>query len=385
MSSVVKSGPAGFPDDAELRKRAVELLAQLATRTRFAGSENESEVRRLCSTLLEAEGMSISESEFEFSEFPGRYGAPVVAFLWLVAALFTRHVFLRHGGAGPAMAVLWIGLSISVAVGMWLTRHGTARFPAMRSRSANLIAGRGDPQVWLVAHLDTKSQTLPMIARIVAIVTAAVALGVLALLVALEWLATAAVGEPAISAIIQIVAVIAAIATVPMILCLVSDRSLGALDNASGVIAVILAAGLLRTRPDLGVILTSGEELGLAGARAYAQSAGRPAIALNCDTIDDAGGFLCMARRSTRGSAVSALMRAAARGRVPLRVRGMIPGLLVDSIAFADAGWDAVTLSRGNIATLAHVHTSSDTRERLNGTGIAKAALLLAATVEELT
>jgi hypothetical protein len=382
---MVTSGPDGFPDDAELKKRAVELLAQLAAGPRFTGSENESKARRLCSTLLEREGLSVSEREFDFSEFPGRYGAPLIGFLWLITALVTRHVFLRPGGSGPAMAVLWIGLAISVAVGTWLARHGTARFPRMKSRSANLVASRGDPQVWLVAHLDTKSQTLPMIARIVTLMTAAVALGVLALLVALEWLATAAGREPAAPAIIPIVAMIAAIATVPIILCFVSDRSPGALDNASGVIAVILAAGLLRTRPDLGVILTSGEELGLAGARAYAQSAGKWAIALNCDTIDDAGRFLCMGRRTTGGSAASALMRAAARGRVPLRVRGMIPGLLADSIAFADAGWDAVTLSRGNIGTLAHVHTSSDTCERLNGTGIAKAALLLAATVEELT
>jgi len=65
-------------------------------------------------------------------------------------------------------------------------------------------------------------------------------------------------------------------------------------------------------------------------------------------------------------------------------VRGIIPGVLVDSIAFSDAGWDSLTLSRGNMATLARVHTSSDTRERLNGTGIAMAAYLLAATVQEL-
>jgi hypothetical protein len=63
----------------------------------------------------------------------------------------------------------------------------------------------------------------------------------------------------------------------------------------------------------------------------------------------------------------------------------MIPGVLADSIAFSHAGWDSVTLSRGNLATLARVHTTNDTRERLNGTGIAKAARLLAATVEELS
>ena len=63
----------------------------------------------------------------------------------------------------------------------------------------------------------------------------------------------------------------------------------------------------------------------------------------------------------------------------------MIPGLLADNLAFANAGWDAITLSRGNIGTLARVHTSGDNLERMTGTGIANAARLLAATVEELS
>ena len=86
-----------------------------------------------------------------------------------------------------------------------------------------------------------------------------------------------------------------------------------------------------------------------------------------------------------RGALTAAVGRAASRLAFNLPVRALLPGILADSIAFADAGWDSVTLSRGNIATLARVHTSSDTRERLNGTGIAKAARLLAATVEELS
>jgi putative aminopeptidase FrvX len=137
--------------------------------------------------------------------------------------------------------------------------------------------------------------------------------------------------------------------------------------------------------PDLGVILTSAEELGLAGARAYTESNADRAIAINCDTIDDSGRFLCMAPKSTRGVAAAAVMRAAAHLGVPTRLRGVIPGVLADSIAFANAGWDSVTVSRGNIATLARVHTSGDIRQRLDGSGIAQAAHLLAVTVTELS
>lgn len=398
------SGSAGFPDDAGLVARAGELLDQIASHPRFVGSERERKARGICSKVLEGQGMSVTESEFVFSEFPGRFGAPLVAAVWLVTALLTAQAYLWHRGAAPVFAVLVLGLAVSGALGMWLTRG--ARFVGTPSWSSNLVAARGQPRVWLVAHLDSKSQTLPMLARVVSVVFAAAAFGILALTILIEWIAHL-VGFSGVPIIIPVLSVIAAAATLPMILCLVGDASPGAVDNASGVIAVMLAASLLRTRKDIGVILTSGEELGLAGARAYAESISHftpaspisrtaglsqpdepiqfaGAIALNCDTVDDNGELLCMAPRGPRGAATSAMIRAAARAHLPLRVRGVIPGVLVDSIAFSDAGWDSVTLSRGNIATLARVHTSSDTRDRLNGTGIAMAAYLLAATVQEL-
>lgn len=91
-----------------------------------------------------------------------------------------------------------------------------------------------------------------------------------------------------------------------------------------------------------------------------------------------------MAHGRKGGIAWGAVGKAAARLGLPINVRGTIPGILADGIAFADAGWDAVTVSRGNLSTLARVHTSGDTRERLDGSGIAQAARLLAATIEEL-
>jgi Zn-dependent M28 family amino/carboxypeptidase len=184
---------------------------------------------------------------------------------------------------------------------------------------------------------------------------------------------------------VQICAWAAAISTVPLVLCFTGNKSAGAVDNASGLVSVLLATRSLSAHLELGVIVTSGEELGLAGARAYVESSPQRARAINCDTIDDGGRFLCMARRGSRGVVTVAVVRAAARLGLPLRVRGIIPGILADSIAFADAGWDAVSVSRGNIATLARVHTSSDTRDRLTGSGIAQTARLIAATVEELT
>jgi Zn-dependent M28 family amino/carboxypeptidase len=224
-----------------------------------------------------------------------------------------------------------------------------------------------------------------MLARIASVIALTIALAGLAISLVSEWLIMIPEsGAGPTSLAVKVWGIAAAIAALPLILCLTTNKSPGAVDNASGLIAALLATRLLSADRDIGVIVTSGEELGLAGARAFLESSPQRAIALNCDTIDDGGRFVCMVR-GRRGAAAAAVARVALRLHLPLRVSRVLPGILADSIAFADAGWDAITLSRGNLATLTRVHTSSDTRERLNGRGIAQAARLLCATAEELT
>jgi hypothetical protein len=359
---------------------ARELLEKVASDSRFAGSESEARARKLLASLLEANGFAVSEELFTFSEFPARWGVPIVALILAAFALGTIHVNYNHGGALPALGFFALGLVVVLSLSRWLARTGTMRMRWMRSRSANLVATRGAPSVWLVAHLDSKSQTIPMLVRIASILAAAALTVLLAsVLVALSWPGARHGGF-----VVSVVGEALALALLPLVLCFTADHSRGAVDNASGVISVILAAQALRLRPNLGVIITSGEELGLVGARAFIEAHGDRTIALNCDTIDDLGGFRCMVR-GARGTAAAAVGRAGSRLVLDVPIKPMIPGILADSIALSHAGWDSVTLSRGNLATLARVHTTSDTRERLNGTGIAKAARLLAATVEELS
>jgi hypothetical protein len=125
----------------------------------------------------------------------------------------------------------------------------------------------------------------------------------------------------------------------------------------------------------LGVLLTSAEELGLAGARAWA--AARPrSTALNVDGVDDAGELRWMT--SDRRSLALAQRVGGAR------VTRLLPGVLVDAVALADAGWAAATLSKGTFATLARIHTARDSRDRLRGDGVAEAGRVLAAAAMRL-
>jgi hypothetical protein len=259
-------------------------------------------------------------------------------------------------------------------------RRWVRLFPVMRASAVNLEARRGEPHVWLVAHLDSKSQTIPMLIRI----ASAVALSMVTLLVALVLLG-ALVGWIEPTPFWSAIQVIALVVAMPSIFCLVGNQSPGAVDNATGVATVLLAAAALAPLPNLGVLITSGEELGLAGARIWALTASTESIVLNCDTIDESGRWRLMysGDRPLRLSAAIAGVSAALGVRLaPSR---MIPGILADSMAFSDRGIEAVTLSRGTISTLARIHTRRDTSIPLPGSGVAEASRVLAALTRELS
>jgi hypothetical protein len=81
---------------------------------------------------------------------------------------------------------------------------------------------------------------------------------------------------------------------------------------------------------------------------------------------------------------VSRVARAVSARGETVRVMRLIPGILTDSVALADAGWETLTLSRGNLRTLQRIHTSRDTLDTMRGTGLDVAARVLADTATEL-
>jgi Zn-dependent M28 family amino/carboxypeptidase len=158
----------------------------------------------------------------------------------------------------------------------------------------------------------------------------------------------------------------------------VGARSAGAVDNASGVATVLIAAELSAGAP-VGVLITDAEELGLAGARSWcATTTEARAPVFNCDGVDDLGSLTLMWTRPRANRLERAIRSAASNFGEPLRVIPLIPGVLVDGLAFADAGWEVVTLSRGSVDTLRRIHTRRDDLARLRGEGVAVAARVLA-------
>jgi Zn-dependent M28 family amino/carboxypeptidase len=201
------------------------------------------------------------------------------------------------------------------------------------------------------------------------------------------------------------IALAAVLAALPSMLCFVQNSSNGAVDNASGVVAALLASQSDSAPRDLGVVITSGEELGLAGARAWAHyalplSVMQPSVLpssapqvnpereisiLNCDTVDEAGQWRCMYTGAKPDRIIAAAETIAGTLGVRVKVGRLIPGILADSMVFADRGLKAVTVARGTLGTLARIHTRRDTSNTLTGNGAAEASVLLSALARELT
>ena len=351
-------------DRDALAGEAKRLIDRISSEPRPAGSAAEARARAHCAGILRSDGFAVTEQNFIYSAFPGRLAVPLIGLLFLVWFIVVASKVEARPADAAASGLPF--LMLLPALGYMLVRMlPPARL--MGRRATNLVAIRGEqPSLWLVAHLDSKSQPVPMLVRIAGIIGVAVAT---ILLVAASL---AQRDAPAVPFFWLLVSTVGAIGSLAMTLSLVGDRSQGAVDNASGVAAALLTASAMPPDRSLGVLITSAEELGVQGARAWARGdSTRPGTAINFDGLDDVGSLTCMASRRSQLAKRMRLWSEQRRRRV--RFRGVLPGIMVDALALGAAGWDAVTISRGNFSTLARIHTAGDSPRRLSGSGVAEA------------
>jgi len=235
-----------------------------------------------------------------------------------------------------------------------------------------------EPWIWISAHLDSKSQPVPTLVRSVGIVVEG-----LGFLLTMALAVAAASDVDMHSFYWASAAAVTLVGALPVVLSTVGSSSPGALDNASGIATVIAAARQLGKHSGLGILITDAEELGLAGARAWACE-DFPLTMLNCDGVDDAGEIQVMFTGRRPAQLLDAVARASKATGVRYHAGRLVPGILTDSVAFTDGGLQSVTFSRGSLRSLARVHSRRDDLSHLSGTGVAETATLIAATVRAL-
>jgi Zn-dependent M28 family amino/carboxypeptidase len=235
-----------------------------------------------------------------------------------------------------------------------------------------------------MAHRDTKSQPVPLSFRGPAVVLGIVVW--IGLLVA----ALLHAAQPLPGGLIVALGSLAVVTGVILVFCYVDNRSPGALDNASGVVAALGIAAREREAGDVAFLITDAEELGLAGASAVA--ANLPAVfgVINLDGLDDTGTFYVFERfgiMRKRGLAphlaVALLQEAEALGLDADR-RDLPFGIPVDHIPIVRAGIPALTVMRGTMKSLRRVHRPIDDLDHLRGDGVEKAIDLVSGALDRL-
>jgi hypothetical protein len=238
------------------------------------------------------------------------------------------------------------------------------------AEAVNLIAVRPRARVttWLVAHYDSKGQPISMAARVVGAVAVATAV-----VAAIAAFAAGARGSPIA------LGLAAAVAALFVALNRVTNRSPGAVDNATALITILATVDALPAGASVGVIFPDAEEFGLEGARALVRErahllAGTGVI--NLDGIDD-GGSTRLVRHGPAGPLTRSL---ASHLGVPAVRR--LP-VLEDGFVLARAAAECLTVLRGSWSTARVVHTPRDLPERLTLEGSRAVALALAAALSQ--
>jgi Zn-dependent M28 family amino/carboxypeptidase len=363
---------------------------------RYPGTAGDARAISWLESRIRGMGLQTTLQWFAYDLRPAQHAlqAVLVASALLVAAAGVVTTRSPLAGSSLLAAALLPG-AVFLSWAPWLEklyrREGA-------TRTANVIGRRAVtmPRMTLIlmAHHDSKSQSLSFPFRMSLTITAITGAMILALLVSIAilsgdlpgptWLAPTAGGVTAVAAL--------ALSTIKS-----GDRSPGGVDNA-GSVAIILAVAerlidVLDDDIELVVLATGAEEDHMIGAMrwldANVESLVLPTYCLNFDGAG-APGRAVLIERYGFGRLFSAEMSAAARRaakNLGIDPRGivMLPGMGIDAIPFAHRGVPCLTLSSGSLgrATLS-VHSANDHAKNLDPDTLAEIADLAFETMIEL-
>jgi hypothetical protein len=356
----------------------VKDLLQSLARPRLTGSTGAQEVADIVHERFTRLGYQIQDYPFTFSTWPGRFAVSAAGVVFLAGSLGAA-ALLNMRQPGVALVILLVTLLLAGAIAV-LAAPLTNILPFGKITGNNMLAAKPGavPRYIFMAHLDSKSQPIPLAFRGPAIILALlawIAFTVFALLGLLDpvWIRTD---------INTLLGVISLIAGVLLIFCWVENRSPGALDNASGVATVLGIAEAEREHDDVAFLITDAEELGLVGARNIARKLNPVFGVINVDGVDDAGPVYVLEKfgvpaRHIAPHLVASILQAAEKLDLPAQRRNVPFGLLLDHLPMARANLPAVTLMRGSFASLRRVHRPTDSLDHMTGTGVETAIRLL--------
>jgi len=261
-------------------------------------------------------------------------------------------------------------------------------------------ADESSPHLLLMAHTDTKSQNISIVARIISVVGGLV----LTLILVVLFLVGAIWPEAYQGSLLRLLENTLLIVDIGFSLALlglvVQNESPGALDNGASCVVLMQTAKVLAANPDLirglkvSFAFTGGEELGLAGSRALVRDLDdmlgtkERLLVLNLDGVGARGRALLTAEsglipKGKNREMIELVSRAAQQAGADLKVLKVVVGGEADHIPFLNAGVQAVSLAHFSKDTLG-VHTDQDTVDKVDAGKLAEAHEIILSVLTQL-
>jgi hypothetical protein len=364
---------------------------------RRAGSDGSGRIVKRLTENLERLGLEVNHEDFSYDLGPVERGLRL--FLVGGAALIFGSAWLTAEHPGWSAILLLGGFlfgALMLGWSPWLERlyrrPGPTHTTNIDGRRPVASPGR---RIILMAHHDSKSQSLALPARMGSTVGAMVGAAGGACLVATALIAGTPPGPSWLPLAVGAVGSLSLLALATMTS---GDLSPGGVDNAGSLAIVLEVADRILKRAieiELVVLFTGAEEDHMVGAmrwldRHTAELNDRETLVLNFDGAGSPGRTVLITRfgagrRFAPGLERVAVDTARSVGE-PVRRIIMAPAVGIDAIPFAHRGIECLTLSSGSLGRATYaVHSAGDVAENLDGETMARIADYAEAIVERLT
>jgi hypothetical protein len=365
--------------------------AQAIAYPRLVGSKGEEQAAGYIRQQLERFGYRVTAEEFYIGYTPWGFSRLCVA-TGLVLLLLSWLSYERWPGLafGLLLILLFIACCATKAW-VWLIRRQAKNQSPTKFRSKNIIAtlpcsaDKSRLTIYLVAHYDSKSQSISLVMRIFWLSLALMAISVLLMELGFRFSGVSLDIKP------WWWFIIIGLAGLRLLIVSTQNKSSGGLDNAGSVGVVLELARLFSQHPHPGIniscLFSGAEEWGLWGASQYAaRHAGElnpeNTYFVNLDGVGIKNRLVLLGQGSpglTKG-----LAKAAQKQNIRLGRQRLLPGLLVDHIPFAKQGVPALTLACAAFKSLL-IHTPGDTISQVDKAGLQEVGRLIEAWIRGAT
>jgi hypothetical protein len=372
--------------DAESAYKQAKAIAY----PRLVGTQGEKQAAGHIKQQLEQFGYRVTGEGFNIRYTPWGFNRLCLLFA-LILLLISWLTYESHPVVALCLLLILLSLqSLSTEAWLMLARRQTGNAARKQLHSKNIIAdlpsAPDNPEliIYLVAHYDSKSQSISLPMRIFSLILALGATLVLALELIFRF------NKNFLDINLHLCFIIASLAIIRLFIVSTDNKSSGGLDNAGSVGVVLELARVFSQHPLPGIrlkyLFTGAEELGLVGASQYtAEHAGewepKSTYFINLDGVGIKGRLALLGQNDPR--LAEKLVKMAYGLHIRLKKWWLLPGLLVDHIPFTKRKFPATTLACVAVNSL-FIHTRYDTISLVDKAGLQEVGKIIEAWIRNL-